>query len=376
MARFDRYMLSQLMVTFGFFSLVLVLIYWINAAVRLFDQLIADGQGAGVIMELILLSLPNVIRLALPLSAFAASVYVTNRMSQDSELVVMQATGFSPWRMARPVLYFGLIVALMVSVLMHLLVPLSSIVLNERQAEIAQNITARILTEGQFIEPTDGITVYIRAITPEGELQDVFLSDLRDPQAQVTYTARRAYLVRNDGDAQLVMVDGMAQNLRNSDQRLFVTEFDDFSYNIGSLIRISPRETRSAREVMTWDLLRPTPALEAETGRSAAQLVTEAHDRISQALLGTVAALLGFAALMIGNFSRFGVWPQVVFAIVLIIVIKTLETTGLNLARTTPQMWFASYLAVGAGIAIVVALLFVAGRPYLFRRSPVAGVAG
>ena len=375
MARFDRYMLSQLMVTFGFFSLVLVLIYWINAAVRLFDQLIADGQGAGVIMELILLSLPNVIRLALPLSAFAASVYVTNRMSQDSELVVMQATGFSPWRMARPVLYFGLIVALMVSVLMHLLVPLSSIVLNERQAEIAQNITARILTEGQFIEPTDGITVYIRAITPEGELQDVFLSDLRDPQAQVTYTARRAYLVRNDGDAQLVMVDGMAQNLRNSDQRLFVTEFDDFSYNIGSLIRISPRETRSAREVMTWDLLRPTPALEAETGRSAAQLVTEAHDRISQALLGTVAALLGFAALMIGNFSRFGVWPQVVFAIVLIIVIKTLETTGLNLARTTPQMWFASYLAVGAGIAIVVALLFVAGRPYLFRRSPVAGVA-
>ena len=375
MARFDRYMLSQLMVTFGFFSLVLVLIYWINAAVRLFDQLIADGQGAGVIMELILLSLPNVIRLALPLSAFAASVYVTNRMSQDSELVVMQATGFSPWRMARPVLYFGLIVALMVSVLMHLLVPLSSIVLNERQAEIAQNITARILTEGQFIEPTDGITVYIREITPEGELRDVFLSDLRDPEAQTTYTARRAYLVRNDGDAQLVMVDGMAQNLRNSDQRLFVTEFDDFSYNIGSLIRISPRETRSAREVMTWDLLRPTPALEAETGRSAAQLVTEAHDRISQALLGTVAALLGFAALMIGNFSRFGVWPQVVFAIVLIIVIKTLETTGLNLARTTPQMWFASYLAVGAGIAIVVALLFVAGRPYLFRRSPVAGVA-
>ena len=371
MARFDRYMLSQLMVTFGFFSLVLVLIYWINAAVRLFDQLIADGQGAAVIMELILLSLPNVIRLALPLSAFAASVYVTNRMSQDSELVVMQATGFSPWRMARPVMYFGLIVALMISVLMHLLVPLSSIALNERQAEIAQNITARILTEGQFIEPTDGITLYIREITPEGELQDVFLSDLRDPEAQVTYTARRAYLVRNDGDAQLVMVDGMAQNLRTSDQRLFVTDFDDFSYNIGSLIRMSPRETRSSREVMTWDLLRPTPALEAETGRTAAQLVTEAHDRVSQALLGTVAALLGVSALMIGSFSRFGVWPQVIFAIVLIIVIKTLETTGLNLARTAPQLWFASYLAVAAGIAIVAALLFVAGRPYLLRRAPV-----
>ena len=31
------------MVLFGFFSLVLVLVYWINRAVVLFDQLIADG---------------------------------------------------------------------------------------------------------------------------------------------------------------------------------------------------------------------------------------------------------------------------------------------------------------------------------------------
>ena len=41
MARFDRYLLSQLMVVFGFFSLVLVMVYWINRAVVLFDRLIA-----------------------------------------------------------------------------------------------------------------------------------------------------------------------------------------------------------------------------------------------------------------------------------------------------------------------------------------------
>jgi lipopolysaccharide export system permease protein len=256
---------------------------------------------------------------------------------------------------------------------MHILVPLSSTRLNERQAEIAQNITSRILTEGQFIEPTDGITVYIRDITPEGELRDVFLSDLRDPESQVTYTARRAYLVRNDGDAQLVMVDGMAQSMRTADQRLFVTEFADFSYNIGNLMNITPRTNRNSREVMTWDLLDPTAALEAETGRTAAQLVTEAHDRISQSVLGAVAALLGFSALMIGSFSRFGAWPQVIFAVVLIIVIKSLETTGLNIARSAPQMWFASYLAVVSGLVMVAALLFVGSRPYLLKRKPARG---
>jgi lipopolysaccharide export system permease protein len=83
--------------------------------------------------------------------------------------------------------------------------------------------------------------------------------------------------------------------------------------------------------------------------------------------------LLGFSALMIGSFSRFGAWPQVIFAVVLIIVIKSLETTGLNIARSAPQMWFASYLAVVSGLVMVAALLFVASRPYLFKRKPARG---
>ena len=41
-------MLSQLIMLCGFFGLVLVLVYSINRAVLLFDQLIADGQSAGV----------------------------------------------------------------------------------------------------------------------------------------------------------------------------------------------------------------------------------------------------------------------------------------------------------------------------------------
>ena len=99
MARFDRYMLSQLIMLFGFFSLILVMVYWINRAVSLFDQLIADGQSITVFLEFTALSLPNLIRLVLPIAAFAASVYVTNRMSNESELVVVQASGYSPFRM-------------------------------------------------------------------------------------------------------------------------------------------------------------------------------------------------------------------------------------------------------------------------------------
>ena len=73
MARFDRYMLSQLMVLFGFFALVLVLVYWVNRAVTLFDQLIADGQSAPVFLEFSALSLPNVIAFVLPIAGLRRS---------------------------------------------------------------------------------------------------------------------------------------------------------------------------------------------------------------------------------------------------------------------------------------------------------------
>ena len=369
MAKFDRYMLSQLMVLFGFFSLVLVLIYWINRAVILFDQLIADGQSFAVFLEFTTLSLPATIRLALPIASFAAAVYVTNRMTTESELTVVQAAGYSPFRLARPVLYFGLIVALLMSVLMHFLVPLSAGQLADRRAEVAENVTARLLTEGQFLEPVDGVTFYIREITPQGGLSDIFLSDVRSANRQVTYTASQAFLVRNSESTQLVMVNGMIQTYSAETQRLFTTTFDEFAYNISALTGETDRSNRRDREVSTWELLNPTPELVAETRRSEARLIALAHDRFSQSILATLGALLGFSALIVGGYSRFGVWRQIVLAIMLIVLVKAFETVGLNLARSSPDLWFATYLQNVVGFAIVWFLLFWAGRPYLFKRS-------
>ena len=147
MPRIDRYMLTQYLTQFGFFALVLVSVYWINRAVRLFEQLIQDGQTALVVLEFTALTLPVVIALVLPVAAFAATAYGTNRLASESELTAMQAAGLSPWRLARPVLVFGLLVGLMVAVLAHALVPLARARLAERQAEVgAESVVAWRIT--------------------------------------------------------------------------------------------------------------------------------------------------------------------------------------------------------------------------------------
>ncbi|WP_456390458.1 LPS export ABC transporter permease LptF [Profundibacter sp.] len=363
MARFDRYLLSQLLVFFGFFALVLVMVYWINQAVRLFELLIADGQSATVFLEFTALTLPNVIRVVLPIAAFVASVYATNRLSSESELVVVQSMGFSGFRLARPVFVFGVIVALLASVLTHILVPISSRLLSERSAEISQNITSKFLTEGAFLHPAPGMTFYIREISPKGELLNIFMSDTRNPDFQLTYTAKNAFLVREETGPKLVMFDGMAQTLDNHDGRLFTTSFSDFSYDIGVLIKVPVQGKRSATELGTFELLSSTPALMDETDQSRAVLLKLAHDRFAQPMLAIVTALIGFSVLLVGSFSRFGVTRQIIAAIILIVLLKALDSTMAGYAIRNDQLWPLVYVPVVVGFALSAGILWLSERP-------------
>ncbi len=368
-------MLSQLMMLFGFFSLLLILVYWVNRAVRLFDQLIADGQTLGVFLTLSTLTLPTIIRIILPIATFAAAIYVTNRMTSESELVVVQATGYSSFRIARPIAYFGLIVTALMALLLHYLVPVSTTELNKRQAEIAENATARLLREGQFLTPTDGVTFYIREVTNEGELRDIFLSDSRNPLETVTYTATSAFIVRTEAGPQLVMVDGMAQNFETDTRRLGTTSFDDLAYNLGTLVTLPDPSRRSARELVTTEMLAPSPAILAETRRTAAQLRAEAHERIARTFQPLVSALIGFATLLIGGFSRFGVWRQILVAIFLLILIKTIESGVTNVVTNDPGAWPLTYLPEVTGLIIALVLLGWSIRPAWLRGKRYQGAA-
>ncbi|WP_136644621.1 LPS export ABC transporter permease LptF [Tabrizicola sp. YIM 78059] len=367
MSRFDRYILSQLLQLFGFFALVLVAVYWVNRAVGLFDQLIGDGQSALVFLEFSLLTLPNAIRLVLPVAAFAAVLYAVNRLTQESELVVMQATGFSAFRLARPVLYFGLCVMIMQLVLTNLLVPASQRTLSARSAEISQNITGRFLNAGQFMHPAKGITLYIREITQTGELIDLFLADERRADERVIHTARKAFLVRGEVAPKLVMLDGATQTLARADDRMAITRFSDFTLDLAGVVNVAGGGALSLNALPTGDLLFPSDEVMAAAGAARAEMLEEGHSRLASPLLAVAAALLGFSALMQGGFSRFGLWRQMGLAVGLLIAVQLIWTWAGSVAIQSANAWPMVYLAPLTGIVLALGLLAFSQRPRRLR---------
>lgn len=365
MGRFDRYMLSQLLLLFGLFALILVSIHWINRAVALFDQLITSGQSALVFLEFTTLSLPAMVRSTLPLAGFTAVIWVVNRMHNESEFVVVQATGFSPWRLARPVFVYGMMLVLFVLALSHILTPISGYRLKERQVEITQDMTSQLLRDGVFVHASPGVTFFVDDISPTGALSDVMLSDTRDSQARATYTASRAMLTRQDDKTLLVLLDGLAQFFDETTSRLSTTGFDSFVYDVTELTSGSDQLTPRARDFSSLRLMGANaPQFDPVEVRALI------NTRTAEALFALASALIAFATLMVGRFSRFGLWYHIGAAVLLVTVTKAIDNRMISLVQNDPGNWPALYVASLVGLLAAGTMLFYAANaPILSHRK-------
>ena len=370
MSRFDRYLFTQYFLMFGFFSLILLFIYWINKAIALFDNLISDGQTFLVFLEFSILTIPPIIPIVAPLAAFAAAIFVTNRLKNDSELTIMQATGFSPLRLSRSIFLFGLVVTIILMIISHYLIPKSNNILLKRQNEVASSLNAKLLKVGSFIHPQNGVTFYIGGISTSGVIEDVFVLDERNKDREIIVTSKSGYLITNNNNPILVLKDGIVQNYDLKSTNLSTIHFQDLSYDLTSW---SVKERMSKSKLLltysSFDLFKDPELVSILTDSSPISVLEELHSRILTPLLALIAALIGFSALMIGDYSRFGASKQISVGIIILILIKLSESYGNELMLKSQENWLALYLPVLIGILIFSFMMLLASNQKLLGRS-------
>ena len=370
MSRFDRYLFTQYFLMFGFFSLILLFIYWINKAIALFDNLISDGQTFLVFLEFSILTIPPITPIVAPLAAFAAAIFVTNRLKNDSELTIMQATGFSPLRLSRSIFLFGLVVTIILLIISHYLIPKSNNILLKRQNEVASSLNAKLLKVGSFIHPQNGVTFYIGGISTSGVIEDVFVLDERNKDREIIVTSKSGYLITNNNSPILVLKNGIVQNYDLKSKNLSTIHFQDLSYDLTSW---SVKERMSKAKLLltysSFDLFKDPELISILSDSSPISVLEELHSRILTPLLALIAALIGFSALMIGDYSRFGASKQISVGILILILIKLSESYGNELMLKSQGNWLALYLPVLIGILIFSFMMLLASNQKLLGRS-------
>src|SRR5689334_6592476 len=108
--RLSLFVLGQILGPVAMLVFLLTSVVWLVQSLSLLDLVINRGQSAFTFAFLVLLLVPSLLTIVLPFSFLFGSLFALQRLSGDSELVVMASAGYSLRQLAGPVLAAAVVV--------------------------------------------------------------------------------------------------------------------------------------------------------------------------------------------------------------------------------------------------------------------------
>jgi lipopolysaccharide export system permease protein len=350
------YVLRQIVGPFLLFTLVLTLVVWMTQALRLLDLVINRGQSAGIFAYLTVLMLPSLLVVIVPIAFFGAALYALNRLNSDSELVVMWSAGISRLQIALPVLAAAALAMAFTYACSLYLMPLGQRVMKDKVFDIRADIGAAILREGAFTTPSDGLTVFIRELAPNGEIRGILVHDNRQPQRPLTYLAESGVLVQSPEGARLIMQNGNIEQGEGNGARLSVLGFERYVFDLDQYAGPQRASDRDTSERYLPELFEAQSAPGVPVVRRGVYLA-EAHNRLSAPLYCIAFALIALAATTKGRMARASYALRLSGAALMGATLRLVGYAAQGLAARSPEFNFVLYLLPLAGILVAAAVM-------------------
>jgi len=349
MGRIGRYLFRNLFVATLFTTLAVTAAIWVTQSVRLIDLVINAGAPFYVFIQLILVTVPTFLGIIMPIALASAVVFTYNRMTMDSELVVMRASGASPLALAVPALVLALLVTICVYGLNLYGSPYANRELVRLQYAVRHDYASVLIREGAFNVLADGLTVYLRDRSEGGDLLGVVVHDQRAADKVITLMAKRGLMAETAQGMRLVLEGGLRQEFEPRSGRFSELYFDRYALEL-QLFRESQAERWSeARERPLEELLNP-PEDVRRVPQAYRQFVAELHSRLSTPLLALAFTILVLACLLVGEYNRRGQGLRLAVAGLLVLALQgaSLGLTGLanNNLLFVPAMYVLYLLPI------------------------------
>jgi lipopolysaccharide export system permease protein len=348
MSGLTRYILRQLTVGMIFVAAALACVMWLTQSLRFVEMIVSKGLSIGTFLKLTMLLMPSFLVVILPISLFSVTLFTYNKLTSDRELVVMRATGLSHWALAYPALILAVATTICGYALSLWIIPGTMRNFHEMQWNIRNDITNVLLQEGAFNRFGDGVTIYVRSRSPNGELLGLLVHDRRNPQKPVTLMAERGALIYTPTGPRVLMINGNRQQL-TAPGKLSLLYFDSYTIDLASAANDAGTREADAREMPLAKLLATTPKT-AGSPSDYRKIEVELHQRLTSPLLNLAFALIALASLLPSHFNRRGQGAQILAAVALLILVEALSLGTSNLATANlafvPLMYGAALLPI------------------------------
>jgi lipopolysaccharide export system permease protein len=296
MGSIDRYIFRTTLASFVLVLVSLTGVIWITQALRDIDLMTSERQTIITFLGITSLVIPALVLIISPVALMIAISHTLNKLATDSEIIVMNAAGFSPFRLFRPFVYATCVVSLLVAFIAAYLAPDGMRRLKQWSAEITADVLTNILQPGHFAQLDQNLTIRIRERLPGGQLAGVFIDDRRDPAERVSIVADRGTVMKNGDGSFLVLEDGNLQRFEIDKHDPALVAFARYAFDMSKFSNQSHDVALGIRERYLWELLSPAdddPVYSQIPGQFRAEL----HDRFMAPLYPFAFAALTFAFL-------------------------------------------------------------------------------
>ncbi len=340
--------------TFGAFLVVLISVtalMWITQALRDIDLMTNQGQTILVFVGITGLIIPLLVLIIAPIALMIAVAHVLIKLSNDSELIVINAAGLPPWHVFRPFLAVAVVVSLMVAAISVYISPKCLRELRSWAAHVRADLVTNVAQPGRFTVLSGRLTLHMQARRPNGQLVGVFVDDQRNPRERMTILAEYGNILKNEHGTFLLLENGSVQRQEAGQRDPHIVEFDRNAFDLSRLTAGPTTVRYSVRERYLWELINPV-ANDPQFSDRPDQVRAELHDRITAPFYPLALVLVTFAYLGAPRTTRQSRAMSLVGAIAVVALLRGLGFVGTVAGPHMPILLVVPYLALLAAFVL------------------------
>jgi lipopolysaccharide export system permease protein len=301
------------------------------------------------------LAMPRLLPVLIPLALCLALIFAYYRAQQDSELVVMRATGLSDWALAKPGFLVGLALMAANAVMTFYLAPEAFKVFKETQFLQRQDLAGLAIQAGKFRSLRSGTMFYVRERSGESALHGILFFDERDTKKTQTWMAEYGALTTTPDGPRLVLRNGNVQEVERATGRTNILYFEHYTLDLSRFAAKLSDRGRESEELGMVELLAADPIKLGE--KRANSYRAAGHYRIVTALFVAAITIVTVTTMLVGPFNRRGqIWRIVLaFGLCALILLGAflLQSVVTRAPSATPLLYLLVLLPCAAGAGLL-----------------------
>jgi len=295
----DKYIRRQLFSSFVAIGLVLVGIAWMIQILLLMKLIIRHGVEVQGFLGMSMYTFPMLIGMIMPFVSFIAVTSIYGKIITNNEVPVMFASGLSPIRIARPALFFGIVVTVLHTFMNIVVIPQSQDKFYSTQWNLRYGLGHLKLREATFNKMMDHVVIYVEEIR-DTDMRGLMIRDGRGGEERII-TATYGQMVSTLNGMSIVMGPGSFQAQGKIGNAIGTFSGAEMDMGLGD---VEDARGRNPRRLTTGELLELIKDFDSQHRWLQTRVASEATNRFLSPLMNMMLILVSLVFLLKSNILR------------------------------------------------------------------------